>query len=112
LWSPDGLWLAGTYSNTPGSSDGIAFYSIETQQYQKLPNFGSPDVWLPNRRLLVTSTGGIHIVDIESGNVHEVLSLSPDRVFYSSVSRDLRTLYFTRITAEADIWMLTLDEEQ
>ena len=52
------------------------------------------------------------MLDIESGNVHEVLSLSPDIVYFGKVSHDLRTLYFTRVSTEADIWMLTLNEEQ
>jgi serine/threonine protein kinase len=30
----------------------------------------------------------------------------------SEMSQDSRTIYFTLVTAEADIWMLTLNEKQ
>jgi hypothetical protein len=52
------------------------------------------------------------MLDIESGNVHEVLSIAPDTIGMATVSHDPRTLYFTRVSFEADIWMLTLNEEQ
>jgi hypothetical protein len=47
-------------------------------------------------------------VDIDSGDVHEV----PPFSIYATVSPDGQTLYFTRGTTEADIWMLTLNEKQ
>jgi hypothetical protein len=54
----------------------------------------------------------LHSLDIESGSIHEVLNLSPDAVFIGVVSPDNRWLYFNRVTVEADIWMLTLNEER
>lgn len=48
-------------------------------------------------------------VDIESGEVHELLNLFPDRVSRTSLSPDNRWIYFERIRDEADIWLLTRD---
>jgi Tol biopolymer transport system component len=112
-WSPDGRWLAGNYGTVPWRSDGIALYSLETQQYRELTDFGYFPTWLADHSLLFTSSGGIHMVDIESGNVHEVLVLSFSPNFnFAEVSHDLRMIYFTRLAYEANIWMLTLNEEQ
>jgi hypothetical protein len=52
------------------------------------------------------------MLDIDSGTEHEILSLSPDIVMHAAVSPDGQTLYFSRLKIEADIWMLTLNEEQ
>jgi hypothetical protein len=72
-----------------------------------------PTSWLPDsRRLIFTSQTGLYIVDIGSGIIREILSLAPDDIRWATVSRDGQTLYFTRSSAEADVWMLTLNEEQ
>jgi TolB protein len=113
-WSPDGRWLAGSEETNPGSDDGIVLYSLESHQYRKLTDSGLWPEWLSDsRRLLFPSgSGSLRIVDIESGKVHDVLSLSPDSIFMATVSPDGQTLYFSRREIESDIWMLTLKEEQ
>jgi Tol biopolymer transport system component len=109
-WSPDGRWLAGSCTAVPGRWEGIALYSLETERYRTLTNFGTFPTWLPDGRLLFNSPGAVHMVDIESGNVRDLLSLLPDEIYYTTLSPDQRTLYFTRITDESDIWMLTLSD--
>jgi hypothetical protein len=54
----------------------------------------------------------LFLVDSESGKVDALLSLSPDFISTPSVSKDDQAIYFSRYTDEADIWMLTLNEEQ
>jgi hypothetical protein len=52
------------------------------------------------------------LLDGKTGRYREVLSLEPDTIgAYFGLSRDDRTIYFNRRRLEADIWMLTLDEE-
>ena len=108
LWSPDGCWLVGV--TEPNYR--IVAYSLELRQYRELPGMaplGAPS-WLPDsRRLLVSGEEALHIADIESGSVGEIMSLSPDQVRVATVSPDGKTLYFTRSSYEADIWMLTLN---
>jgi Tol biopolymer transport system component len=75
-WSPDGRWIAGRVEmGTPG----IFIYSLESQQYQWLTDFGGLSYWLADgRRLLFHSQGMLWLVDIASKKFHEVLSLPPD----------------------------------
>jgi Tol biopolymer transport system component len=54
----------------------------------------------------------LFLLDIETGRYQELLSLLPDEIRAPSVSPDNRWIYFTRVEGEADVWMLTLDEEQ
>jgi len=54
------------------------------------------------------SGGKLYILDSVSKEYEEVRDL--DGVF--SLSPDNRTIYFERYLEEADIWMLTLNEEQ
>jgi Tol biopolymer transport system component len=111
-WSPDGKWLAANVLTGAGPA-GIAIYNLESRQYQRLTHSGGYPVWLSDsRRLLFADFGGIFIMDIESGNTREVLSVSPDRIFSLTVAADDRTVYFAQGTTEADIWMLTLNEER
>jgi Tol biopolymer transport system component len=56
--------------------------------------------------------GEVFLLDIESGRVQEILSVSRDYVDEHSVSPDNRWIYFSRWTYEADIWMVTLNEER
>jgi hypothetical protein len=113
-WSSDGCWLAGGARTADGQAGGVVIYSLESQQYRTLTEIGGFPIWTPDcRRLLFLSFGkGLHSVDIESGGVDEVLNLTPDIVLGAVVSPNNRWLYFTRVTTAADIWMLTLNEEQ
>jgi hypothetical protein len=109
-WSPDGRWLAGYVVTLPQDNpDGVAIYSLESQQYRVLTDFGVAPMWLADSRHMIFSHEGVlHRVDIESGSIQEILSVSPDRIF-AGTTHDDQTLYFTRMTGEADIWMLTLN---
>jgi Tol biopolymer transport system component len=110
-WSPDGS-IAGVIESA-GSFAGVTVYSLESKQYKKLTEFGSRPVWLAdNRRLLFDDHGALFMVDSISGGIHEVLSTAPDIVRYASISPDNRWIYFSRIATEADIWILTLNEER
>jgi hypothetical protein len=74
---------------------------------------GDSAVWLrDNRRLLFRTAWRILVLlDVATGNFHEVLSLEPDAVGQNlDLSSDDRTIYFERIRTEADIGMVTLDE--
>jgi Tol biopolymer transport system component len=113
-WSADGKWLAGYLITVAGTSGGIAIYNLKSRQYRRLTDFGYEPAWLSDSRRLLFSDDAdkIFVLDSESGRVGEVLSLSPDYVGGFSISHDNRWIYFSREKAEADIWMLTLNEEQ
>src|SRR5207237_1053170 len=106
-WSPDGRRLAG--GRRPGA--GIVVYSLESQQYEKLTDVGRSPVWLSDSpRLLFLSQSKLYVIDSESKKIHEVLSVAPhDFGNGVALSRDNRLIYFSLVTTEADIWLMTLE---
>ena len=109
-WSPDGRKLAGWRGGVAGAAS-IFVYSFESQQYEKLTDFGIAPVWLSDsRRLLFKRQSKLYLVDSQSKKVHEVLSVAPhDFGFGVALSRDDRLIYFSLLTTEADIWLMTLE---
>jgi len=109
-WSADGRWLALEDLPHPGHPrGGIAIYSIQSQMYESLTDFGGAPVWLSDsRRVLFSFEGKLFLVDSQSKKSHEVLSVPGETLSGPSLSRDNREIYFTRGTNEADIWMATL----
>ena len=100
----------------------FALFSFESETYVRPADFGANPRWLSDgRRVLISATdisSPIFLFDIESGRYHEVLSseilsIAPDIVLaWPAISPDDRTIYFGRRRREADIWMLTLNEER
>jgi serine/threonine protein kinase len=114
-WSPDGKLLGGHWSmqGPEGRQGGIAIYSLESQGYEKLTEFGYGLVWLnDSRRLVFAATDKLSLLDSETDDVQELFAPPLGTVGNPTVSRDNRTLFFNLANTEADIWMLTLDEEQ
>jgi hypothetical protein len=74
--------------------------------------FGGIEWLSDSRRMLYGSDGIIYLMDSETGSTREVLSAAPARMHDPRLSMDERWMYFQRSISEADIWMLTLDEEQ
>jgi eukaryotic-like serine/threonine-protein kinase len=107
-WSPDGRRLV---VGRALFRAGIGVYSLESQQFEKLTDFGGGPVWLSDsRRLLFVNQSKLYLIDSESKKIHEVLSVAPHD-FGSGValSRDNRLIYFSLHTTEADIWLMTLE---
>jgi len=69
--------------------------------------------WLNDDRRLSFGDGGKSFCSMgRLAGVHEVLSLGADAAEeILDLSSDDRTIYFSRIRFEADIWMVTLDEK-
>jgi len=109
-WSPDGQKLAGQVRSGPPTS-GVVVYSLDSQQYEKLIDFGSQPVWLSDsRRLLFQQQSKLYLIDSQSKKVHEVLSVAPHEFGVGvTLPRDDRLIYFSLLTTEADIWLMTLE---
>lgn len=109
-WSPNGRKLAGTMPRA-GGIGGILVYSLETQHYEKLTDFGANPVWLSDsRRLLFQHQGKLSLIDSRSKKVREVLSAAPNQFGNGvTLSRDDRQLYFSLVTTEADIWLMSME---
>ena len=110
-WSSDGKKLAGIKHLPNGVHSGIGIYDLETKTYDWLTDFGDWPIWLnDNRQLLFVSQGTIYIYDTQSRKYREIFVVTNQDVDIGSpaLSRDNRTLYFTEVTAEADIWLIDL----
>lgn len=113
-WSPDGRWLAGHFRSDAGER-GLALHSFESGELTELLPYGSYAVWLADSRHLVFQAGSylesrLMMVDRETGESHVLFAPTDAGAMYPSISRDNRTLYFTRSTKESDIWLATLQE--
>lgn len=90
--------------------DGILVYSLERQHYKRPTDFGRNPVWLSDsRRLLFQHQGKLYLIDSQSKEVRELLSVSPDEFGIGvTISHDDCQIYFSVVTIEADIWLMTL----
>lgn len=110
-WSADGKKLAGIRHLPNGIHSGIGIYDLETKTYDWLTDFGDWPIWLnDDRHLLFVSQGTIYLFDTRSRKYHQVFVVTDQDVDIGSpaLSRDNRTLYFTYVAAEADIWLMDL----
>ncbi len=110
-WSPDGRKLAGFKVGVAGP-EGISVYSLESQQFEKLTDFGLRPIWLSDsRRMLFQDLQArLYLLDSESKKVREVLSGTPHDLGNGvTISRDDRLIYFSLVTTEADIWLMTME---
>jgi Tol biopolymer transport system component len=111
-WSPDGRKLAGGQEHGGARPSGIVVYSLESQQYEKLTDFGTQPVWLSDSRRLLFQDWGkgkLYLIDCQSKKIHEVLSVAPHGFGGVTLPRDDRLIYFSLITTEADIWLMNLE---
>jgi Tol biopolymer transport system component/TolB-like protein/Tfp pilus assembly protein PilF len=107
-WSTDGKKLAGIRHLPNGVHSGIGVYDLETRTYDWLTDFGDWPIWLKdNRHLLFVSQGTIYLFDTASRKYRQIFEVTDQDVDIGSptLSRDNRTLYFTYVAAEADIWL-------
>ena len=108
-WSPDGSRLAGQAGL---AARGIVTYSLPSQTFERLTDFGGYPVWLPDSRRVMFVAGGrgFHVVDTRSRRVENVFSVQRDVIGPPQLTRDGREAYFTRRVTEGDIWLLTLSQ--
>ena len=108
-WSPDGTRIAGMVYG-PESTGAMGIYDTRDETLALLGG-GELPVWLnDNRRLVYVSEGKIFLIDSATREGGELLSIAPETIDPTSlrVARD-NTIYFTRTTSEADIWLLNLE---
>ncbi|MGI8997834.1 MAG: protein kinase domain-containing protein [Pyrinomonadaceae bacterium] len=108
-WSPDGRQLGG-WINSPTENPGILIYTFETNNFERITDFGSRPIWLhDNRRLLFRDAGKLFLVNSETKKTQEISLRSPHPVIEYGLTGDDRTLYYTLAATEADIWLLKLE---
>jgi len=108
-WSPDGRKLGG-WINSPIEHAGIMTYTFETNSFERITDFGSRPIWLhDSRRLLFRDGGKLFLVNSETKKIQEIPVHSPNPIIEYGLTGDSRTLYYTLLSTEADIWMINLE---
>jgi Tol biopolymer transport system component len=106
-WSPDGKRLIGNLSGPPSV---VAGYSFETKQYEKLTEFGSSAMWLPDSaRYVFVFDNKLYLGDVRTKRVREIFSFDEDEIRSVDVSPDGKLVYYSAYTSESDIWLLDLE---
>ncbi len=106
-WSPDGKRLVGNLSGPPSV---VASYSFETNQYEKLTEFGSSSMWLPDStRFVFVFNNKLYLGDVKTRRVREIFSANEDEIRSVDVSPDGKLVYYSAYTSESDIWLLDLE---
>jgi eukaryotic-like serine/threonine-protein kinase len=106
-WSPDGERLVGQRDVV---KKGIMTYSLRSQKYERLTDFGEWPVWFPDSRhvLFVADGKAFYTVDARTKQVRKIFPVKRDVIGPPELTRDGRTVYFSRRVTESDIWLLTL----
>lgn len=103
-WSLDGKKLIGTLSGSE-----VAYFSFETNQYEKVANVGAVPMWLPDSsRFIFLLEGKIYLGDISTKRLREIFSVKEGSITSVAVSRDSQLIYFTVRSDESDVWLLDL----
>ena len=103
-WSPDGKKLLGTFSNGD-----VAYFSLETNRYERVAENGSYPRWLPDSsRYVSLFSTGLYIGEIGSKRLRELWRSKSGEVASVGVSRDSQLIYFVSQSNESDIWLLDL----
>jgi serine/threonine protein kinase len=106
-WSPDGKRLIGSLSGPPSV---VGTFSFETNQYERLTEFGGSAMWLPDStRFVFLFNKKLYLGDIKIRKVRELLSTGEYDVRSVDVSPDGRLLYYSIYSSESDIWLLDLE---
>ena len=107
-WSPDGSRMAGKARGTFGDK-AIYIYSFESNRYERIVDKGAEPFWLAdNNRLMYLDDGKLFMIDLTDRAVKEVLAPKPLDISSAALSPDNKTIYYTLLSIESDIQLLSL----
>ena len=112
-WRSDGKRLAGWRILKDGREAGIVVYSFESEKFESVTDFGRSPIWLnDNRRLIFWDRSWkLFLVDSETKQVRELNNPLPN-AHIASISPDNKHVLTSLRSQEADLWLLTLNEER
>lgn len=109
-WSPDGKLLAGWQFDPQLPTAGIVIYSFAEHRYERITNRGAAPIWLSDsKRLIFADLGKMYLLDTVTGKTHELYNVGRNSFGVFALSRDNRRLYYSLISNEADIHLLSLN---
>ena len=110
-WSPHGGRIAGRGSHPATGPTGIFLLSLADGTYERALDHGSEPRWLSDgRRLLFLYQEGIHLLDLDSEEAHEVYTPEGGTLDdHFRISADDRWIFFSEVQVESDIWLVDLE---
>ena len=89
---------------------GLFRYDVDTRTWVHVTDFGEWPVWLPDGRRILFGDGGHNfwVVDTLTKETRKIYSSGRDVFGPPRLTRDGRTVVYTRRVNEADIWQMTL----
>jgi Tol biopolymer transport system component len=108
-WSPDGSRLAGQNGFTDRGGNGIIVYTFATRSYERFTDFGEWPAWFADgRRILFVSNGKeFWVLDTRTRQTRKIYSTAWDVLGPPRMTRDGRTVYYSRRVTDADIYLLS-----
>jgi Tol biopolymer transport system component len=109
-WSPDRSRLIGQIDFTDRVGHGIVVYTFASRTYEGLTDFGEWPAWLPDSLhvLFVSKGSEFWVLDTNTKEARNVYSAIWDVLGPPRLTRDGRSMFFSRRVTESDIWLLTL----
>jgi len=108
-WSPDGLLIAGTAAPEGRNDGSLGVYSLTSSRYEKLfeSDSAADPLWLNDgRSLMFDEKSRLMLIDSRTHATRELMSVAPDTMELSSITRDNQTVYFVRYVQQEDIWLM------
>jgi len=112
-WSPDGTKLVGMIKFTDRIGNGVVLYTFATRTYERLTDFGEWPAWYTtdNHRIFFVSKGKeFWVYDTRTKRAERVYSTVWDVLGPPRLTRDGRSVFFSRRVTQADIYLLTFEE--
>ncbi len=103
-------WIAGMVYLPQAPLGKVVIYSMLSGRYTELSESGGEFmVWMADsRRILFVFEGKLFVVDRESQAVRQVFAPSEGEIRQPAISQDNRTIHFSLVTVEGDVWLIDL----
>lgn len=109
-WSPDGKLVAGWRLDPEPPDNHVVIYSFAEQRYIELADRGANPIWLnDSRRLIYASLGSLYLHDTKIRQSRLLHSGGTSNFGVFSLSRDNRRLYYSLVSSEADIHLVSVN---
>lgn len=108
-WSPDGKLIAGSQFDPQLATRGIVVYSFSDHKYERVTTHGTSPIWMADgKRIVFSELNRLFVLNMVTREEHEIHNLGRDNFGAFALSRDNRRLYYSLISTEADIHLLSL----
>ena len=109
--APDDQLLIGAEILSGGFADGVYTYSLNTNEFTKVIDYGTSPVWIDGvNKVLFFHKGKILLLRRRDNTVKELdASLHVDIDMFHVLSVDKRTFYYIKVESESDIWQATME---